>query len=30
MLSLDDPDLPDDQRSFARESITRIKQRAGL
>lgn len=30
MLALDDPDLPDDQRSFARESIVRIKQRAGL
>jgi len=30
MMALDDPDLPDDQRSYARESITRIKQRAGL
>lgn len=29
MLALDDPDLPDDQRSFARENIVRIKKRAG-
>lgn len=30
MLALDDPDLPDDQRSYARDSITRIKKRVGL
>jgi tetratricopeptide (TPR) repeat protein len=30
MLSLDDPDLPDDQRSYARESIARIKKRVGI
>lgn len=30
MLALDDPDLPDDQRAFARENITRIKKRTGL
>jgi len=29
MLALDDPDLPDDQRSFARENIVRIKKRTG-
>ena len=29
MLVLDDPDLPDDQRAFARENITRIKSRTG-
>jgi tetratricopeptide (TPR) repeat protein len=30
MLALDDPDLPVDQRGFARENITRIKKRTGL
>ncbi|MCE9612117.1 MAG: hypothetical protein K8R23_18110 [Chthoniobacter sp.] len=30
MNVLNDPDLPQDQRDFARESIVRIKQRAGL
>jgi len=29
MLSLNDPDLPDDQRAFARENIARIKKRTG-
>ncbi len=29
MLALNDPDLPDDQRSFARENIARIKKRTG-
>jgi hypothetical protein len=27
---LNDPDLPQDQRDFARESIVRIKKRTGL
>jgi tetratricopeptide (TPR) repeat protein len=30
MLALNDPDLPDDQRVFARENIARIKKRTGL
>ena len=30
MLALNDPDLPDDQRAFARENIARIKKRTGL
>jgi hypothetical protein len=30
MRALNDPDLPDDQRAFARESIVRIKKRTGL
>jgi len=30
MNVLNDPDLPQDQRNFARESIVRIKQRTGL
>lgn len=30
MLALDDPNLPDDQRDYARESIVRIKKRSGL
>jgi len=30
MLALDDPDLPDDQRAFARDNIARIKKRTGL
>lgn len=30
MLALDDPDLPVDQRAFARENITRIKKRTGM
>lgn len=30
MLALDDADLPDDQKAFARENITRIKKRTGL
>lgn len=29
MLSLNDADLPDDQRAFARENIARIKKRTG-
>jgi tetratricopeptide (TPR) repeat protein len=29
MLSLNDPDLPNDQRAFARENIARIKKRTG-
>ncbi|MEP6673139.1 MAG: hypothetical protein ABJF10_28570 [Chthoniobacter sp.] len=29
MLSLNDPDLPDDQRAYARENIARIKKRTG-
>jgi hypothetical protein len=30
MHALDDPNLPDDQRAFARENITRIKKRTGM
>ncbi|MEI9894750.1 MAG: hypothetical protein WDN28_12900 [Chthoniobacter sp.] len=30
MLSLNDPNLPDEQRSYARENIARIKKRTGL
>jgi tetratricopeptide (TPR) repeat protein len=30
MLALNDPDLPADQRAFARENIARIKQRTGM
>ena len=30
MRALDDPDLPQDQRDFARENIARIKKRTGL
>ncbi|HSI15293.1 MAG TPA: hypothetical protein VK961_24810 [Chthoniobacter sp.] len=30
MLALDDPDLPNDQRAFARENINRIKKRTGM
>ena len=30
MLALDDPDLPDDQRAFARDNIARIKKRTGF
>jgi len=30
MLSLDDPELPADQREYARESISRIKKRTGM
>ncbi|HEY3899566.1 MAG TPA: hypothetical protein VGM54_13175 [Chthoniobacter sp.] len=30
MRSLDDPDLPRDQREYARESISRIKKRMGM
>jgi len=30
MLSLDDPELPADQREYARESISRIKKRSGM
>ena len=30
MLALNDPDLPDDQRAFARENIARIKKRTGF
>lgn len=30
MNALNDPDLPDDQRAFARENIARIKTRTGL
>ena len=30
MLALNDPDLPDDQRAFARENIARIKKRVGM
>jgi tetratricopeptide (TPR) repeat protein len=30
MRMLDDPDLPQDQRDFARDSISRIKKRTGL
>ncbi len=29
MAALNDPDLPDDQRAFARENIARIKKRTG-
>ena len=29
MLALNDPDIPDDQRAFARENIARIKKRTG-
>jgi hypothetical protein len=29
MLALNDPDLPDDQRAFARENIVRIKKKTG-
>jgi hypothetical protein len=29
MLALNDPDLPNDQRAFARENIARIKKRTG-
>jgi len=30
MLALNDPDLPDDQRAYARENIARIKKRTGM
>jgi tetratricopeptide (TPR) repeat protein len=30
MLALNDPDLPEDQRAFARENIARIKKRVGM
>jgi tetratricopeptide (TPR) repeat protein len=30
MLALNDPNLPDDQRAFARENIARIKKRVGM
>jgi tetratricopeptide (TPR) repeat protein len=30
MLALNDADLPDDQRAFARENVARIKKRTGL
>ncbi len=30
MLALSDPDIPDDQRAFARENIARIKKRTGM